>query len=141
MASSDPKVDLIASVPLFQGLSRKELEEIAQLLDEVDVPAGKVLMHQGEIGHEMFVVASGSFKIERDGQFLRELGPGAAIGEMALLKEGTRNATITASEPSRVLLAGHREFHSLMDSHPTIRLGILESLASKVRWLDENGIH
>jgi CRP-like cAMP-binding protein len=141
MASSDPKVDLIASVPLFKGLGRKELEQIATLLEEVDVPAGKVLMRQGETGSEMFVVVSGRFRIERDGRFLRELGPGSAIGEMALLAEGKRNATVTASEASRLLVAGHREFHSLMDAHATIRLGILESLAEKVRWLDEAGIH
>jgi CRP-like cAMP-binding protein len=141
MASSDPKVDLIASVPLFKGLGRKELQEIAQLVDEVDIPEGRVLMRQGETGSEMFIVATGRFRVERNGQFLRDVGPGAAIGEMALLSEGPRTATIIAAEPSRILLAAHREFHQLMDQHPTIRLQILDGLATKIRFLDEAGAH
>jgi CRP-like cAMP-binding protein len=141
MASSDPKVDLIASVPLFQGLSRKELAQIAQLVDDVDIPAGRVLMRQGENGAEMFIIATGSVRIERNGAFIRDAGPGTAIGEMALLSEGPRTATVTTNEPTRILLAGHREFHQLMEQHPTIQLAILNGVAAKVRMLDEAGAH
>ena len=141
MASRDPKVDLIASVSMFKGLGRKELEHIAQLVDDVDIPAGKVLMRQGESGAEMFIVAAGTVRIERDGKFIRDAGPGTSIGEMALLSEGPRTATVTATVPTRILLAGHREFHQLMEQHPKIRLAILEGLTAKIRTLDENGAH
>jgi CRP-like cAMP-binding protein len=141
MASKDPKVDLIASVSLFEGLGRRELEEIAKLLDEVAVPAGKVLMRQGEPGSEMFIIATGRFTIERNGKVLRDVGPGTSIGDLSLISEGPRTATVTAAEPSRILLAGHREFHTLMDEHPTIRMHILEGLATKVRMLDQSGVH
>jgi CRP-like cAMP-binding protein len=100
-----------------------------------------VLIRQGETGAEMFVVATGSVRIERNGKFVRVAGPGTAIGEMALLSEGPRTATVTAAEPTRILLAGHREFHQLMDQHPSIRLKILEGLAAKIRMLDEAGAH
>lgn len=141
MASSDPKVDLIRSVSLFQGLGRKELEQIAQLVDDVDIPAGKVLMRQGESGAEMFIIAAGSVRIERNGEFIRDAGPGTAIGEMALLSEGLRTATVTATVPTRILLAAHREFHQLMEEHPAIRMKILEGLATKIRFLDQAGAH
>lgn len=141
MASSDPKVDLIRSVSLFQGLGRKELEQIAQLVDDVDIPAGKVLMRQGESGAEMFIIAAGSVRIERNGEFIRDSGPGTSIGEMALLSEGPRTATVTATVPTRILLAGHREFHQLMEEHPAIRMKILEGLATKIRFLDQAGAH
>ncbi len=141
MASKDSKVNLIASVPLFHGLGRKELEQIAKLLDDVDIPVGKVLMRQGETGAEMFVVATGSVRIERNGAFIRNAGPGSSIGEMSLLSEGPRTATVTAIEPTKILLAGHREFHQLMDQHPAIRLHILDGLAKKIRMLDEAGAH
>jgi len=141
MASKDPKVDLIASVSLFKGLGRRELGHNAQLVDEIEVPAGKVLMRQGETGDEMFIVATGRFTIERNGQFVRDIGPGGVIGEMALVSEGPRTATVIAAEPSRILLAGHREFHTLMEQHPTIRMHILEGLATKIRFLDESGVH
>ena len=141
MASSDSKVALIGSVSLFKGLGRKELEQIAQLVDDVDIPAGKVLVRQGENGAEMFIIATGSVRIERNGEFIRDAGPGTSIGEMALLSEGPRTATVTTNEPTRILLAGHREFHQLMEEHPTIRLAILGGLASKIRMLDEAEAH
>jgi CRP-like cAMP-binding protein len=141
MAPNDPKLDLIESVPMFNGLSRRELEEIALLVDEVEVPAGKVLMRQGEHGNEMFIVAEGRFTVERNGLFLRDVGPGTALGEMSLLAEGPRTATVIAAEPSRILLAGHREFHTLMNEHPRIRMTILEGLATKIRLLDEAAVH
>lgn len=141
MSSGDPKIDLIKSVSLFSGMGRKELEQVAQLMDEVDVPAGTVLMRQGEIGHDMFVIARGRVSVERNGKLIAEHGPGASMGEVALLSEGPRTATVTALEPSTLLYAAHREFHSLMDQHPSVRLCILDGLASKIRLLDESSVH
>ena len=138
---SDAKVDLIKSVSLFSGMGRRELEQVAQLMDEVEVPAGKVLMRQGQTGNEMFVIARGRVSVERNGNVFAESGPGAAMGEMSLLSEGPRTATVTATEDSTLLYAGHREFHSLMDQYPSVRLCILEGLAAKIRALDEAGVH
>jgi CRP-like cAMP-binding protein len=141
MAANDSKADLIASVPLFEGLSRGELAEIAKLMDEVDVSAGHVLMKQGDLGRQMFVVARGRVSVERNGQKINELGPGGAAGEMALIAEAPRNATVTTMEPSLLLVADHRGFHSLMDVSPTIRIRILEGLANKIRSLDPGAAH
>ena len=90
-------------------------------MDEVDVPAGYVLMRQGDVGREMFVIASGRVVVEQDGKQVNELGPGGVLGEMALISEAPRSATVRVVEPARLFVAGHREFHSLMDSNPTIR--------------------
>ncbi|MBA3875914.1 MAG: hypothetical protein C0498_03090 [Anaerolinea sp.] len=141
MAPKDPKVELLKSIPLFSGLAGRELERIAQLLDEVDVPADKVLMRQGEIGAEMFIVLSGRFNVERDGRSLGVRGRGETLGEIALVSEGPRTATVTAAEPGRLLVAGHREFHSLMDVSPAIRLHILDVLARRLRALDLDAVH
>jgi CRP/FNR family transcriptional regulator, cyclic AMP receptor protein len=141
MAGKDPKVDLISSVSLFKGLDRRELEQVASLVDEVDLPAGKTLMTQGETGEEMFVIVSGRVGIDRDGRRINERGPGSVIGELALLSKGPRTATITTLEPTQVLLVGHREFHALMDDHPKIRMGVLSGVADKIRVLDQASIH
>jgi CRP/FNR family transcriptional regulator len=138
---SDAKVDLIRSVPMFAKLGRAELEQIAALVDEIDVPAGRVLMRQGENGQEMFLVVSGRFRIERNGETIAERGPGSALGEISLISEGPRTATVTAEEPSQVLVAARREFHTLMDGHPQIRAQILEGLADKIRRIDAAGVH
>lgn len=141
MAPKDPKIELLKSIPLFSGLDGRELERIAQLMDEVDVPAGKVLMRQGELGAEMFIVLSGRFNVERDGRSLGERGRGDTLGEISLLSEGPRTATVTAADPSRLLVVGHRAFHSLMQVSPTIRLHILDVLARRLRALDRDGVH
>ena len=140
MSPRDPKLDLLRSIPIFAGLDGRQLEKIAQLTDEVDVPAGKVLMRQGEPGNEMFIIVSGSFTIERNGNVIRECGAGAALGELAILSEGPRTATVTANEPGRLLVVGHREFHSLLDVAPGISRHLLETLARQLRALDEDAV-
>jgi CRP-like cAMP-binding protein len=139
--SQDPKVDLLASVPLFSGLGRGELDDLARLVEEVDVPAGRVLMRQGDTGNEMFVVVRGKVAVDRGGQRVAELGPGVAVGEMALLSEGSRTATVTTLEPSRFLVVAHREFHSLMEGHPTVQRRVMEGLADRIRAIDVASAH
>ena len=123
MAAS--KRDLLRRVPLFAGLGDRELSEVERSSDEVDVPAGTTLTRQGGSGHEFFVIIEGRARVERDGRVLATLGPGDFLGEIALLEERPRMATVTVEEPSRLLVLGHREFHSLLDNRD-IRLRVLE---------------
>lgn len=141
MAGKDPKIELLRSIPIFAACGPGDLERISQLVDEVDIPDGKVIMRQGESGAEMFIVATGTARAERDGRHLTDFGPGAVFGEMSLIAEGPRTATVTAVEPMRAFVVGHREFHSLMDSHPDFKMRVLEGLATKVRRLEENAVH
>src|SRR5918992_2674084 len=80
----DEKLDLLHRIPLFSGFDRRRLERLGMLADEVDVPAGKVLMRQGETGMDMMVIVDGSVSVERDGNRLNTLGPGDFFGEIAL---------------------------------------------------------
>jgi CRP-like cAMP-binding protein len=133
---TDQKLELLKRTPLLEGLGRRELEAVGTLVDEVDVPAGKVLMREGESGREFFVLVSGAVGIDRGGTRVRTLAPGDFFGEIALLAEGPRTATATADEPATLLVLGHREFHSLMDQFPAIRTCVLEALASRIRNLE-----
>jgi CRP-like cAMP-binding protein len=141
MADADPKVALLAAVPMFANCRDNDLRRIAQLVDEVDLPDGKVLMREGDTGAEMFLISSGSARVERGGQVVGEFGPGSVLGEMALVSEGPRNATVTAVGPVRALVVGHREFHSLMDDHPKFRIKVFEGLARKIRRIEEDAVH
>ena len=134
--AADPKLDRLRSVPLFSGLGSREIERLGQLVDEVEVPAGHVLMRQGDRGNEMFVLVSGKVSVERAGRALGERGAGSVLGEIALLAEMPRTATVIAIEPSRMFVVGHREFHSLMDQMPSVRTSVLEVLASRIAALD-----
>lgn len=131
--TSDPKIALLRRVPLFATCSRRELERVAQLCDEVDLPAGRVIIREGASGQEFFVIVEGSVKVERQGQQLREMGPGDFLGEIALIDDRPRSATATLSAPSRLLVLGHREFHTLLADHPAVQLQVLQALARRVR--------
>lgn len=132
----DAKLDLLGRVPLFSDLGKKELREVGQLAEEIDVPAGRPLMRQGEHGREFFVIVSGSVRIDKDGQTVATMGPGDFFGEIALVDGGTRTATATTETDSKLLLVGHREFHSLMELNRSVQNCVLMALARRVRHLD-----
>jgi CRP/FNR family cyclic AMP-dependent transcriptional regulator len=133
---TDEKLELLRRAPLLAGLGRKEIEEVGRLAEEIDVPAGQVLMRQGESGSEFFVVVDGTVSIARGGTTIRTMESGDFFGEIALLAEGPRTATATTDVPAKLLVLGHREFHSLMDRFPAIRTCVLEALAKRIRVLE-----
>jgi CRP-like cAMP-binding protein len=133
---ADEKIELLQRSPFLAGLSRKDLEEVGKLADEVDVRAGHVLFREGSIGQEFFVIISGAIRIDRGGKAIRTMGPGEFLGDIALITERPRSASGTAEIDSRLLVLGHREFHSLMDRFPSIRVSVLESVAIRLRDLE-----
>ena len=132
----DEKLQLLKQTPLLAGLNQHDLEEVGRLADEVDAKAGKVLMRKGELGSEFFMIADGTVKVERDGRVIATLGPGDFFGDIALVVERPRTATATVETDSRLLVVGHREFHSLMDRFPSIRISVLESIAIRLAELE-----
>lgn len=132
----DEKLDLLHRIPLFSGFDRRRLERLGMLADEVDVAADKVLMRQGETGTDMMVLVRGSVAVERDGERVNTLGPGDFFGEIALVDGGPRTATVTATEPSTLLVITHRDFHSMMDEFPEVAGQVMNALANRVRTLD-----
>lgn len=139
--SKDAKLALLRQVPLFAGLDGRQLERLGMLADELELPEGRTLMRQGEIGNEMMVLVDGSVRVERDGRVLGERGPGETLGELSLIDHGRRTATVTLTAPSRLLVVGHREFHTLMDEFPEVKMRVLETLASRLRTLDTDRCH
>ena len=138
---TDQKLELLKRTPLLAALGGKEIEAVGRLVDEVDVPAGRVLMREGDTGHEFFVVVSGTVGIDRGGTRVRTMQPGDYFGEIALLAEGPRTATATADTAASLLVLGHREFHSLMDQFPAVRTCVLEALAARIRNLEPEAAH
>ena len=141
MSPKDEKLELLKSIPLFAGFGRHELERLGMLTDQVDLPAGRVLMRQDEAGQEAFIIVRGRAEITRDGRVIAERGNGDILGEIALVDEGPRTATVTLTEPSQLLVVGHRDFHTLMDEMPAVRTQVLESLARRVRNLEPDAAH
>src|SRR5262245_66673789 len=104
---TDARVELLREIPLFAHCTRKELGEIARVAEEIDVPAGAVLIREGEEGHDFYVVVDGALDIGKEGGGrVDEAGPGDFVGEMALLSRRPRNATVTAATPVTLLRIG-----------------------------------
>ena len=137
----DEKLELLKRIPLFAGFDRHKIERLGMLADEVDVPAGRVLMRQGEMGDDLMVVVSGEVGVERDGARLNTLGPGDFFGEIALIERGPRTATVVAEAPTRLLVVNHRDFHALMEEFPEVAAQLLAVLAHRVRNLDTGAAH
>jgi CRP/FNR family cyclic AMP-dependent transcriptional regulator len=141
LMARDEKIELLRTVPLFAGLSKRELRRIGELADEVDLPADRVLMRQGDYGAEMMVIVDGNARIERDGAVIADRGDGEVLGEIALLDGGPRTATVTLTRDSRLLVLGRREFQTAMDELPEVRLRVLEAVARRLRTLDPASVH
>jgi CRP/FNR family cyclic AMP-dependent transcriptional regulator len=138
--AKDPKLDLISRVPLFSGCNAGDVEWIGRLADEVDIAADHVIFREGTTAHEFIIVVDGALRVERHGSVINRLGPGDFAGEIALVDGGPRTATVIADVPSRVLVIGHREFHSLLKRRPSIEIQVLHALATRIRHLEPEAV-
>jgi CRP-like cAMP-binding protein len=133
---ADQFVAHLATVPLFAQCSKHDLAEIARFVDEIEVDEGRELISEGDVGHEAFVVVDGTAAVTRGGEAVAEVGPGAVVGEMALIDRAPRNASVTATSPMKLLVIGKREFSGLLDESRSFREAILAALADRVRQRD-----
>jgi CRP/FNR family cyclic AMP-dependent transcriptional regulator len=125
----------IANVPLFSGLSDRELRSLAQRAEQVSLDAGTTIVTEGEAGSEYFVLLSGAAKISKRGRTAGKLGPGGSFGELALLTGTPRAATVVTTEPSEVMVLQRRDFIALLDDFPKMTRKMLTALAT---WVAQN---
>jgi CRP/FNR family cyclic AMP-dependent transcriptional regulator len=135
------KVELLRRVSLFSQCSGRELSRIAALADEIEVPEGKVLTREGQPGREFFVVVEGEARAAVKGRRKAKLGPGSSFGEMALLDQGLRSATVTADSDMHLLVLDSRSFSSLIDEVPSVARKILRAMAERLRAAERAPVH
>ncbi len=124
---------VLRRVPLFEGMTDRAIEAIANLATEEAVPAGDVLVTQGEPGDAFYLVLAGRLSVARDAVAVKELTAGAFLGEIALVDGGPRTATVTALTEVRVAVIRREAFASLMDRYSSVRHGILVALTDRIR--------
>ena len=132
MLRKNRKVELIRKVPLFSGCSKKELERISMIADEIDFRSGKTLIKEGTAGREFFVLADGTAEISRNGKRIATAGPGEFFGEMALLTDQPRNATVTTTSDVDALVITAASFRTLVESNPLIALKVMRAVADRL---------
>lgn len=130
------KVDALKEVPLLSALSRRHLDLIARHADEVRVDAGKILARQGGLGLEFFLILEGRARVERDGKVIARLGRGDVFGEMSLIDQKPRSATVIGETPMVLLVVHSRSFGTLLDEVPGLRKKVLITLCERLRTAD-----
>ena len=133
MVRRNQKVELIREVPLFANLSKRELEEVAGIADEIDFREGKELIREGARGREFFVLLDGAVEVTQDGHRINQLGAGDFFGEIALvLPSSVRTATVTASTAVEALVITGQDFRSLVQRSPKIELKVMKAAAERL---------
>ncbi len=131
------RTELLRRVPLFADLERKELQQIASSLRERRFSAGETVLTEGRAGVGFFVIADGSAKVTVRGEERATLGPGDYFGEIALIAETDRTATVTADTDMRCYGLTRWEFRPIVEGNPQVAWKLLEAVARKVREVEQ----
>jgi CRP-like cAMP-binding protein len=130
--NQDTKVQALKRAPLFEGLSRKELVLLAQVTEDLEVPAGKVLCSEGETGQEFFVIVDGKTDVTSKGKPVATRGDGDFVGEIALLEDTKRTATVAAKTPLRLFVLTRQDFRRLVNENRSVERKVMQALARRV---------
>jgi CRP-like cAMP-binding protein len=128
----DAKVELLKRVPLFAECSKSELRELAKTADELDIRQGTVLTREGRTAKEFFVLVDGTAEVTKAGKKIADLGAGDWFGEIALITNSPRTATVTATSPGDVLVITDRRFRSVVETMPSIALKVLSCVGERL---------
>jgi protein phosphatase len=125
--------DALAGVPLFSALSRRHLNKLAEVADEVRFRQGATVIREGDLGETLFVILEGEAKATRGGKVLSRLGPGDFFGEISLVDRGPRTASVIAETPLVTIRLFRKAFIELARSEPSLTDKVLATLARRLR--------
>lgn len=136
--SQKEREELLQKVSMFSALTKKEVGRLAAVADERRVPSGTVLTEEGEPGDEFYVVAEGMAQASIAGRKVGSIPAGSFFGELSLLDQGPRTATVTAELPTRLVVLNAKDFGKVLADVPAISLKIMRGLATRIRQADED---
>ena len=126
------KVEALKRAPLFEGLSKKELRELARATEDLKIEAGTVLCKEGSLGREFFVIVDGVAEVTKGGKRLATRQAGEFFGEIALLTTTKRTATVTAKTPIRCFILTRGDFRRVLDESPSVERKVMQALAERL---------
>jgi CRP/FNR family cyclic AMP-dependent transcriptional regulator len=123
----------LKSIPLFSDLSDRQREQVARWADEVDIKAGKHLVDQGRFAYEFFVIEDGAAEVTHDGDHLTDLGPGDFFGEIGILEDEPRTATVVATSDMTLIVMTDRDFRQMTRSMPDVAETIRRTMEARLK--------
>ncbi len=136
LLNRDSKAAALRGVPMFEGLPKSQLHQIARRVDEVELDAGTALTVEGKVGKEMYIIVKGAAVVRRKDRKLADLQEGAVLGEMSVLDGQPASATVTLTKDSTLLVTSRREFKEVLDASPRLAYRLLVTLANRLRDAD-----
>ena len=133
MARASKQVAFLATVPLFSALTRDELQRVVRAAEELDVTGGDELVTEGRVGRDFFLILDGEAIVRRDGRKVATLGPGKWFGELSLIDNQPRSATVVAVTDMKLLVLGQAEFGGLLETVPSMAAKLLRGIARRLR--------
>lgn len=131
-------IAVLQNVPLFNGLSRRQLTEVAKVAYEDDYAPGDVIVKEGDVGQKLVVLTAGTADVIRKTHTLATLRTGDVIGEIALIDGRPRTAAVVATSPARGVVVYATAFRKLLDTVPALSRNIMLALATRLREVDEH---
>jgi len=131
--AKDERVERLRKVPLFASCSDKQLQFIATRVEDLDFPAGKTLTEEGRSGGEFFIIQSGEAEVRQGGRVINTLRDGDFFGEIALLDNGPRTATVVTKSPMRALVLSPRQFQDVLHQEAEIATTLLHAVTRRLR--------
>lgn len=130
---SDPKVDRLTKVPLFAGVSKRDLEFIASRIDEVSLKPGETLIREGQPTEAFYILESGHVQVTRAGKPAARLGPGEFFGEIGMLDGGPATATVVTDGPVEAMVLSHTQFRDAIKGNDGLALQVIAAMAKRLR--------
>jgi CRP-like cAMP-binding protein len=130
---SDSKIARLGQVPLFAGLSQKELEFLSTRTDEVSVEKGRTLIEQGRPGDTFYLLLEGEAGVQVDGRDRPPLHSGSFFGEISMLDRGPATATVVTTTPARLMVLSHAQFRDAVKANDQLLLRVLSAMAERLR--------
>jgi len=131
----------LGKIWMFSACSASQLRTIRKAVEEVTVPAGRVLCEEGTLGREFFFIVEGTASVRRNGRKVAGLEPGRYFGELSLLDRKPRSATVVSETPMTLLVLEQRRFNALLDDMPTLSHKLLMAMSQRLREADAKAIH
>jgi len=138
--TTDANVEHLAHVRLFSNLNARELRLLGKASNELHVPSGRVLAHEGTSARELTIVLEGQAVVRRGGRRVAMVGPGQYFGELSLVDRAPRDTTVVADSAMKVLVLGQREFSAVLDAVPALAHKLLQAMAHRLREADAKAI-
>jgi CRP-like cAMP-binding protein len=136
---ADPKIDAMRRVPLFNRCNQRQLQALAQNMDEVDVVPGQIIITQGRATQSFCIILTGGVDVAIDNQHVATLGAGDFFGEIGMIDREPATATVTVNAPGTLLALSHEQFRNAITVDHELSLALMEAMASRLREDEELG--